>query len=81
MIEECKLIYNQLSGIILNASEYPSEQTLFKMFKQGESSSAANLFNSPQGGSAPRKMNTTVSASNISFGGGRVAPTSLFEET
>ena len=26
-------------------------------------------------------MNTTVSASNISFGGGKVAPTSLFEET
>jgi hypothetical protein len=81
IIEECKLNYNQHSGLMLNAPDYPTDLAFFKVFKYGESNSNGNHFNSPQAGSMPRKLNTTVSASNISFGGGKIVPTSLFEDT
>lgn len=29
----------------------------------------------------PRKLNTNISASNLSFGGARIVPASLFEDT
>jgi hypothetical protein len=66
---------------MMNAIEYPEELAFFRVFKPGESSLTTNLFSSPQGGSLPRKMNTNISASNLSFGGAKILPTSLFEDT
>jgi hypothetical protein len=44
VLEDCKFNYNQHSGLMLNAIDYPAEKTFFKVFKQGEPN--AKLLNS-----------------------------------